>query len=278
MHRTVIAAATEHAAAEPAFALALALARPFGAEVVLAGAVERHGAVGPQGDARLDRILAHLDDLAERAPADVPVRVDGMTARSEARALHDLAIRHEADLLVIAHSDRPALARALFGDADAETVFTAPCGVAFATPDARAVAPRHIGVGWDHTPEGGEALEWAVQLAERTGGEVEIVHVADPRTRGEESPEWAAKAEVERLCHAAQPRASATTRLAWGDPAELLEVFSQDCDLLVLGSRTRGPVRRTLLGSVSTAVLHRVSCPVVVLPRGVHVPADSAAV
>lgn len=278
MRRTVIAAATEHAHAAPAFALALALARPFGAEVVLAGAIERIGAVGPQGDVRLDTILTHLDDLAQRAPADVPVRVDGIAARSVARGLHELAVRHAADLLVVTHSDRAALARALFGDTDAQAVFTAPCGVAFATPEARATAPRHIGVGWDRTAEAGEALEWAVQLAERTGGEIEIEHVEDPRTRDATAPEWGADAEVERLCRAAERRAPATRRLAWGDPAELLEVFALDCDLLVLGSRGRGPVRRTLLGSVSTKVLHHASCPVVVLPRGVHVPTDTAAV
>jgi nucleotide-binding universal stress UspA family protein len=277
MHRTVIAAATEHSAAEPAFALALALARPFGAEVVLAGVVERHGAVGPHGDVRLDTLLTHLDDLAERAPVDVPARVDGLAARSVAHGLHDLALRHEADLLVIAHSDRSGLSRALFGDADAEAVFTAPCGVAFATPDARAAAPRRIGVGWDRTPEAGEALEWAVQLAERTGGDVEIAHVADPRTHDTTVPEWVPDAELERLCRDAGRRATTTHRIAWGDPAEMLEVFAEDRDLLVVGSRARGPVRRTLLGSVSTALLRHAACPVVVLPRGVHVPADTAA-
>lgn len=55
-------------------------------------------------------------------------------------------------------------------------------------------------------------------------------------------------------------------------------------DLLVLGSRRRNPLRRALLGSVSRDVLRTARCPVVArrpvvaIPRGVHVPADTAAV
>src|SRR5439155_27030525 len=48
-------------------------------------------------------------------------------------------------------------------------------------------------------------------------------------------------------------------------------------DLLVTGSRGQGPVRRVLLGSVSTGLVHSLPCPVLVVPRGVASPARNGA-
>jgi nucleotide-binding universal stress UspA family protein len=64
----------------------------------------------------------------------------------------------------------------------------------------------------------------------------------------------------------------------WGEPGPALTQASADLDLLVMGSRTQGRVRRTLFGSVSNELLHHSHCPLVVLPRGVHAPVDTAAV
>jgi nucleotide-binding universal stress UspA family protein len=56
--------------------------------------------------------------------------------------------------------------------------------------------------------------------------------------------------------------------LLHGDPAEALVDATSDLDLLVLGSRGYGPVKGTLLGSVSARVMAAASCPVLVVPRG----------
>jgi nucleotide-binding universal stress UspA family protein len=48
---------------------------------------------------------------------------------------------------------------------------------------------------------------------------------------------------------------------------ELRKQSAEGLDLLCLGSRGYGPVRRVLLGSVSSELLHEVYCPVVVVPR-----------
>jgi len=51
-------------------------------------------------------------------------------------------------------------------------------------------------------------------------------------------------------------RVDAETRLEWGDAAPVLVEISRGLDLLVLGSRAHSPVRRILLGGVSSDVLH----------------------
>jgi len=56
-------------------------------------------------------------------------------------------------------------------------------------------------------------------------------------------------------------------RLINGEAAEAIVEASQGLDLLLLGSRGYGPVRRTLLGSVATAVTNSAECPVLVVPR-----------
>ena len=57
-------------------------------------------------------------------------------------------------------------------------------------------------------------------------------------------------------------------RLVNGEVADVLADAATDADLLLVGSLSYGPVRRTLLGSSSAQVMHRAECPVMVLPRG----------
>jgi nucleotide-binding universal stress UspA family protein len=48
---------------------------------------------------------------------------------------------------------------------------------------------------------------------------------------------------------------------------ELAALDDREIDLLVCGSRGYGPVRRVLLGGVSSRLIRRAACPVVVVPR-----------
>jgi nucleotide-binding universal stress UspA family protein len=57
-----------------------------------------------------------------------------------------------------------------------------------------------------------------------------------------------------------------------GDPVHEALGLGRESDLLVVGSRAGGPVARLLLGSVSSEVVRRATCPVLVLPPGARVP------
>jgi nucleotide-binding universal stress UspA family protein len=50
-----------------------------------------------------------------------------------------------------------------------------------------------------------------------------------------------------------------------GPPAEVIEDYLRPTDLLVIGSRGIGGVRRLLLGSVSSALVQTARCPVLVV-------------
>jgi nucleotide-binding universal stress UspA family protein len=56
-------------------------------------------------------------------------------------------------------------------------------------------------------------------------------------------------------------------RVLEGAPLDHLAEQSRELDLLVVGSRGYGPLRRVLLGGVSGALLQTAACPVVVVPR-----------
>ena len=57
------------------------------------------------------------------------------------------------------------------------------------------------------------------------------------------------------------------------EPARALAEATEHLDVLVLGSRAYGPVRRVLLGSVASRVLSHSRCPVIVTPRSGSVAA-----
>jgi nucleotide-binding universal stress UspA family protein len=62
---------------------------------------------------------------------------------------------------------------------------------------------------------------------------------------------------------------TAEGELVVGDPAGELILASEGLDLLILGSRRWGPVRRLALGSTSERVIRHGACPVLVPPRRV---------
>jgi nucleotide-binding universal stress UspA family protein len=50
-----------------------------------------------------------------------------------------------------------------------------------------------------------------------------------------------------------------------GDPGKVIVEAAKDADLIVVGSRGLNPVQRILLGSVSSKVVHRAACDVLVV-------------
>jgi universal stress protein A len=136
----------------------------------------------------------------------------------------------------------------------------------------------------DETPAAAFALRHAVPYAvDRRSRLILLTVVPNPHgvaAAGGVSPqslvedmEDAAATRLRRIVDALPPGVSVTTLIRHGNPAEeiLRLVEEQPVDLICMGARGRGRVTGAVLGSVSTAVLHRSPVPVVVL----HPPADA---
>jgi nucleotide-binding universal stress UspA family protein len=62
---------------------------------------------------------------------------------------------------------------------------------------------------------------------------------------------------------------SVHTVIVRGDPARVLQTQSRGAALLVVGTRGRGALHRTVFGSVSQTLLEHASCPLAVIHRGI---------
>ncbi len=283
MFRTIVAGCNGLERGRGAVSLAHAIAAATGARLVLLGV--HHNPPLPFPDtyaeqrAELERALRAVRD--ELAPeAIVRVHAD----LSPARALRHVAEAEHADLLVVGSRHRRRLQHILEGDRAMQVLHGAACAVAVA-PDPLAAHPelRRIGVGLDATPESERALAMARDLAERTGARLWLHAVVDDTISSWDGlTPMGVPADVyqtliaSRLSMARDLLAkrledcrglSADGTVVVGSPTGELVLASEGLDLLVLGSRRWGPVRRLALGSTSERVIRHAACPVLVPPR-----------
>lgn len=216
----------------------------------------------------------------------------------EGEDLADLAREREADLLVVGATHRGAVGRVYPGSTVERVLAAAPCAVAVAPPgfaerqgsaegwrplggDGEDAGMRVIGVGYDGSSAAGEALKTAIDLAIPNGAALRVYTVAEkipqvPLPTGQnpgESESEALRAILQKTVAAIPSEARALPVFLRGFVAdELIKACGVGVDLLVLGSRDGGPMRRKLHHSVTNAVMQRASCPVLISPLGVTAP------
>ncbi|HET8812131.1 MAG TPA: universal stress protein [Gaiella sp.] len=144
--------------------------------------------------------------------------------------------------------------------------------------------------GIDGSPDSQAALVCATELADRLDARLVLAHVVEPAPslhpttgpfRGATAPFFATtverEAEGERLLDEVADATGldrAEQRVVTGIPAERLADLADDerAQLIVVGSRGRGPLRSALLGSVSTSLIGLARCPVLIVPPGAVTP------
>ncbi len=129
---------------------------------------------------------------------------------------------------------------------------------------------QRVVVGIDGSKDAAAALEFAVTEARLHSAELEVWGVLEPSPHGLDESEAVADEErflkeLRGVVDGLGADASSHFRVGRGGPAAVLSAACADADLLVVGSRGRGPVAGLLLGSVSRAVLHHAPCSVVVV-------------
>ncbi|HST39489.1 MAG TPA: universal stress protein [Conexibacter sp.] len=287
MFRTILVGFDGSARGEDALELGGLLARLTGARLLVACVYEMPALSGPHDE--LSQVLARD---AERIAAQAvrmsrePV-AEAVTVQepAPARGLERAAQEHGADLVVVGSSHRGALGRLLIGSVPECLMHDAATAVAIAPAGyVTGEEPRaeRIGIGFDGGPESTAALEVAAQLARAADATLHVIGVIGTRLGALIPTPMAgiphatylqAIEERERL--SVQEAAASLTDVdvdavaepRLGGPVTLLRSRTGQLDLLVLGSHAYGALRRTLHGSVSTALARDAACPLVVLPR-----------
>lgn len=133
-------------------------------------------------------------------------------------------------------------------------------------------------VGVDGSAGSVRALRWALDEAKARGMIVDAVTVWESPNvygeglyvpEGEQELAESARRQLDRIVAAVvadHPDVEVYPIVFRGDPAAVLCSWSEDAQLLVVGSRGLGGFTGLLLGSVSAKCAHHSSCPVVVVP------------
>ncbi|BBX97044.1 universal stress protein [Mycobacterium lacus] len=188
-------------------------------------------------------------------------------------------LSEEAEMVVVGSYGRGAVGRALLGSVSSGVVRRASCPVAIVhDQDPSQPRPAHperapVLVGIDGSPASELATAIAFDEASRRGVGLQAVHAwSDIEVVELPGLDWSAvKSEAElslaeRLAGWQERYPDVTVhRLVVCDrPARQLIEQSRSAQLVVLGSHGRGGFTGMLLGSVSNAVVHSVSTPVIV--------------
>lgn len=221
-----------------------------------------------------EREASHELLQRERSEAEVEAELMSYVAGSPGRGLHDVAEQQQADLLVVGSCSRGPVGRVLIGDDTRTSLNGAPCAVAVATRGyaEHPVPIAAIGVGYDGSPESEIAIATTRKLAKSHRAVVralEVVSIPDYAFTGLDTP--ALGESIQAILSEANERMAQIEgvegRAVYGLAGEELAAFGDEVQLLVVGSRGYGPMKRLILGSTSDYLERHARCSLLVLPR-----------
>jgi len=224
-----------------------------------------------------ERAKPLFDEARERL-GELAVETRAFGGGTPAGVINDLAEREEVETIAIGSPHRGAVGRVLLGSVADGLLHGAPCEVLTA-PRGYAGEEhgpfRTIAVAYDDTPEAKAALARAEAVALACRATIVLFTVSGPPAvvpgATGYTPAIAPEAGpiVTRAVKGVDERLAATGRALAGVPGPTIAEACEEtgADLLVTGSRNYGPVMRVLIGSVSTQLMHRAPCPVLVVPR-----------
>jgi nucleotide-binding universal stress UspA family protein len=163
----------------------------------------------------------------------------------------------------------------------------APQGLA-----AEVDTPRVIGVAYDGSEESQAAVTEATALAIDLEATLRLIMAVPPLelrwsaaafagATGDEIRQQRHEAFRQQLAEAAESlpaETRAATTLVAGRPSEVIaDEAGKGVHVLVMGSRSYGPIRRVMVGSTAIEIMRIAPCPVIVIPRGAAASHDEGA-
>ncbi|BFU88935.1 MAG: universal stress protein [Nitrospira sp.] len=193
------------------------------------------------------------------------------------------ALEQRADLVVVGTHGRTGLDHIMLGSTAERVIKQAPCPtltvrVAPIHGEKDVDAPpciRHVLVPVDFSSPSLDALEYAIQVVDRFGARLTIVHVLEPiyfdlelglgRIEQEVQKRTHWETQLDGLAQVVRGRGlAAGTVVLGGIPSESIVTYArgQCCDLIVMGTHGRRGLTRLRYGSVAESVLRQAPCPV----------------
>src|ERR1035437_4611119 len=294
MFKNVLVGVDGRSNGRDAIALASRLTDPAG-KLTLAhvhsGQVHPLHAITP-GLVREEREASQKLLAAELEAADVDAELVAVEDATPGSGLHRRAEEQGADLLVVGSCSRGLMGRVMLGDDTRASLNGAPCAVAIAargyaespaplarggvayngSSERKAAPVARVGVAYNGSSESKAALATAIAVAAPAGAEVramEVVSIPTYAFTGLVPPAFGETVELMLSEGNARMREldGAEGRAVYGLAGEELAAFGDEVDLLVVGARSYGPVRRLVVGSTSDHLERHARCSLLVLPR-----------
>lgn len=226
---------------------------------------------------RVDQVLQVARQRAAHAPA-VETEVRRLEPRGFEIGPALVAAAGPGDTVVIGARGHGKVTGLVLGSVSQYAARHATGTVVVVRRQVDAAATRIV-VGFDDSPGAQRALGWAMQRAAGQGGDVTALrtwrgtalHGASNVLPLPTDAAWQQQNERDRLDVELAPWRDKYPGVALigeavpGHPGHLLAVAAEHAALVVVGSRGRGALAGTMLGSVSQAVLHHAHCPVAVV-------------
>ncbi|MGV0834271.1 universal stress protein [Mycolicibacterium thermoresistibile] len=216
-----------------------------------------------------ERILGEARGIAEQAGVD-----EIRSAVLQSGIVGTLTeVSRDADRIVVGSRGQTALGRMLLGSVSTGLVNQAQCPVVIVRDGEMPAENTPVLVGIDGSPASELATEVAFEEASVRQVELVALHGWRDTTLfnypGLDAEELQTQAEAvlaERLAgwQERYPDVTVHRVVVAEHPARALVDRAEDAQLVVVGSRGRGGLASTLLGSVSSGVVHSVRIPVVV--------------
>jgi nucleotide-binding universal stress UspA family protein len=241
------------------------------AATVAAAAFDR----GPMQDAARKVLARAKADVAAHFTGGEPSEVKTILSDDPAEpTLIDLS--RNARMLVVGSRGMGAFKRGLLGSVSTAVARHAHCPVAVIheeNDDTFVTSDRPVVVGVDGTRSSERAIEIAFDEASHRGSELVAVHAwSDASDFEHPLRDWLVSAANEEAALAESlagwqekfPDVTVRRVVEKDRPARNLVKHAEDAGLVVVGSHGRGGFAGMLLGSTSQALLHSVTCPLII--------------
>ncbi|MBK5218367.1 MAG: universal stress protein [Thermoleophilia bacterium] len=212
---------------------------------------------------------------ARVALAGIAVETRTYTGDSAAHVITDLAEAADMDLVVVGSPHRGAVGRTLIGSVAESLLHGASTPIAVAPHGYAARGGLEVvAIAYDGSAESKLALKHAEALAGSVNAKLRVLTVVSPAVPvpgvvaytppiGFDAGEL-----IEEAVAAVDSGVETEGRRLAGPPSSALSKACADgVDLLVAGSRGYGPLGRAFVGSVTSRLICKSPCPVLVIPR-----------